>query len=394
MGGCRSTKLCNQGTVVVTVTFDATTSTADAIDVEVTVDRGVTKSSHLVHKPGTLSGSIEVYFPGADGYQEGKRLDVSLVARNGTVLLGTANGSIAMLPMSCGTLAITLNAGADGGTVDRNGGGSGGVGGGAGTSGSGGDGDDGGADAAGGSGAPDAQADSSSDGTSCTNACTAGLTQCISGGVQTCREFENGCTQWVNTATCGTNQTCQSGNAGPSCICKSSTCTQAGTFCQDGQTLAICMVDANGCSYVASTSGCATCCSGKAPSAACLTTCSDSCSQGQTSCVPGGLATCMLRSNGFRAYGTPVSCPVHQSCTGAAGSAACTCNTDPVCGAPGKACANSTTVATCSQDTQGCFYQSGSSTCTNQTCLGGQCQNIVCKFDDPMSTFDVCVFAP
>jgi hypothetical protein len=157
--------------------------------------------------------------------------------------------------------------------------------------------------------------------------------------------------------------------------CASSICTRSGTVCQDAQTLATCTVDARGCASVVSTSKCPSpqSCSGVAPAAACALSCSDSCTQGQTSCTSGGLATCMLGSNGCWAYGAPTSCGVRQTCTGAAGSAACTCNADPVCRAVGAVCASGSTAASCAQDGQGCFYEATSTPCTNGACSGGVC---------------------
>src|SRR5258708_23955451 len=113
-----------------------------------------------------------------------------------------------------------------------------------------------------------------------------------------------------------------------------------------------------------------------APSAACSLTCTDSCSQGQKSCVSGGLATCTLGANGCWAYSTPVACASHQSCTGAAGAGACMCNQDPVCTTAGNICTSTTATATCSADPQGCIYKSAAATCTNQTCVNGQCSGV------------------
>ncbi len=229
------------------------------------------------------------------------------------------------------------------------------------------------------SGALEASVDAGPDSPTCMDACTASDTKCGSGGVQTCKRQANGCTEWMTTATCGSNQACTVGGtdagATASCTCKASACTQGGTLCQDPQTLATCAKDADGCYYVASTSTCAMpkSCSGMAPGAACSLTCSDSCTQGQTSCVSGGVATCTLGSNGCRAYGAPMACGAHQSCTGAAGAAACTCNADPVCSAVGSACANATTLATCAKDAQNCMYESASMTCTNGACSSGAC---------------------
>ncbi len=127
--GCRSTNPCNAGTVLITVTFDATTSAADAVDVQVSVDGGAPKTSSLPHNAGDTKGSIEVDFP--TGYPEGKRLDVTVVAGKSGSVLGTATASLAMLPSGCGTIALSFGVtGPDGGATGRAGaGGRGGKGG-------------------------------------------------------------------------------------------------------------------------------------------------------------------------------------------------------------------------------------------------------------------------
>jgi hypothetical protein len=223
--------------------------------------------------------------------------------------------------------------------------------------------------------------DSGPDSPACTNACTKGLTQCAAGAVQSCQTGADGCAQWETTSTCGTNQTCTvagaDAGASASCTCKASQCTQVGTLCQNGQTLATCAKDLDGC-LVASPSACPVdeSCGGTQPNALCATVCQNSCTAGQTSCVDGDLAKCTLGSNGCYSYGTPMACGTHQSCTGAAGSAGCTCNSDPVCKAAGNVCTSLSASATCSADGQGCIYQSGSATCTNQTCVMGVCAGV------------------
>jgi hypothetical protein len=219
------------------------------------------------------------------------------------------------------------------------------------------------------------------DATSCTNTCTVGSTQCAPEGVQTCQMQAGGCGQWVTTTACGAHQACSTAAgaaAAPTCTCNASSCMAVGTVCQDAQTVATCAKDDNGCFYPASTSPCTTpmSCSGAAPTAGCALSCTNSCTQGQTSCVAGGLATCTLGSNGCWAYAAPVACGSRQTCTGAAGAAACTCNADPVCTTAAPTCASSTSLATCSTDAQGCVYASAVSTCTS--CVAGVCCTSSC----------------
>jgi hypothetical protein len=216
----------------------------------------------------------------------------------------------------------------------------------------------------------------------CANVCHAGDTRCAAAGVEACVASSPGCTGWVPSKTCGAHQTCETAGDGgaAACVCASTLCNGAGTACQDQQTLATCVADTDGCVYVSATSKCTApqACSGTAPSAKCSATCTDACTSGQTACVQGGLAACAKGTNQCLAYGTPVACGTHQSCTGSAGSAACTCNNAAGCTAAGNLCTGTSSYATCSQDTNGCWVESSSVACTapsggTVSCSGGSC---------------------
>ncbi len=208
------------------------------------------------------------------------------------------------------------------------------------------------------------------------SSCTVGAVACADGGVRTCEAPAGSCPTWVQTATCTAHETCGAGpDAGlPRCDCNATVCAQAGASCQDQQTRVTCDTDPSGCLFVSATMTCPSpqSCSGVAPSAMCSLTCTDSCQSGSTACVAGGLATCTRGSNGCLAYGTPSTCPgAHQSCTGVAGSATCTCNSDPTCTGQTSYCTSSSTLVTCSKDPQGCWYPSAApQTCTNGACSG------------------------
>jgi hypothetical protein len=194
---------------------------------------------------------------------------------------------------------------------------------------------------------------------------------------------------------CGPHQGCGTQDGGAACTCASTICAQAGTTCQSAQTLATCAIDGNGCVYIESTTTCPSpqSCSGAAPSASCSLTCTNSCVQGQTTCVSGGLATCAMGSNGCWAYGVPAPCPgVRQACTGTAGAAACTCTVDPVCTAVGAVCAAASTVANCAQDAQGCFYEASSTACSgnNSLCLNAACVPCMGTTNVPNARVGVC----
>ena len=182
----------------------------------------------------------------------------------------------------------------------------------------------------------------------CTNPCTAGLTQCTSGAVQTCQTRANGCTQWVTAATCGTNQTCTVTGlpwATASCTCNSTQCAEAGTVCQNAE---------------------ATCHLREGRKRLLLR------SRDVALCHPDVVLGCGPRRGVLRdvlrwlrkvelrtpraawrralsevAAGRtrlPVACGAHQSCTGTAGAAICTCNNVPSCIAPGASCATVTSL--------------------------------------------------
>jgi hypothetical protein len=216
----------------------------------------------------------------------------------------------------------------------------------------------------------------------CIDECTSGLTRCGTGIVQQCETQSTGCTQWVTAATCGPHQACTVAGTIASCTCVATACTAAGAVCESASMLSVCKVDTDSCPYVDSTSTCTSpqSCSGTAPTAACSLTCTDSCTMGQTQCVSGQLATCSRGTNGCLSYGAAAACPsTHQACSGAAGSATCTCTASPVCSTTSNTCANTSTLATCAKDAQGCFFESGTSACSNGACSGGACCTNACS---------------
>lgn len=94
------------------------------------------------------------------------------------------------------------------------------------------------------------------------------------------------------------------------------------------------------------------------------------CQSGATQCTAGNLQTC--GANGQ--WGTATSCGAHRACTGAAGTARCTCNVDPVCKSAGSTCSGTAAVASCALDGDGCFYQASSMMCASgSTCSEGKC---------------------
>ena len=211
--GCRSTNPCNAGTVLITVTFDATTSAADAVDVQVSVDGGAAKTSSLPHNAGDTKGSIEIDFP--TGYPEGKRLDVTVVAKTAGSTVGTATASVAMLPSGCGTIALSFGVtGPDGGA-----GGAGGKAGAGGKGGKGGQAGGGGSTVAHDGGVPDASGDGP-------------ITGCTSGTTRSCAAdgYLGNCASGTETCAGGRWSACSiSAAAKDSCATKGDDATCNGT---------------------------------------------------------------------------------------------------------------------------------------------------------------------
>ena len=100
--------------------------------------------------------------------------------------------------------------------------------------------------------------------------------------------------------------------------------------------------------------------------------CTSTCFGGGTACSPSGdISVCIRGSDGCWNYGPATPCPGTQKCAGAAGSAQCTCPSDPVCGIAGPICVDATTISSCVADAQGCYHQSqATEACTNGACSG------------------------
>jgi hypothetical protein len=205
----------------------------------------------------------------------------------------------------------------------------------------------------------------------CSGTCSPGTTQCSGSSLQRC----DGTGVWGQPMACGSHQGCTGGgDAGPAaCACNvDPTCSMSGAACASGTTIAACAQDAQGCWYPSSTSMCSNgACFGSAGSAQC---CTNSCTNGATQCGGAGLQTCVMQGNGCTAWNAGTACGTHQSCTGSAGSAGCTCAADSTCSSAGNVCVDSTTMATCAADSQNCIYTASTSTCgTNKICNNGSC---------------------
>lgn len=137
-----------------------------------------------------------------------------------------------------------------------------------------------------------------------TATCQDGATQCGNGGVQTCVSG-----QWGAVKGCGTRQKCAQSGGTAKCTCApDAVCATIGTTCAGTSTVDVCMQDADGCFYAASST----------------------------------------------------MCGARQTCTGSAGVAKCTCQTNPACTAAGPSCSDSKTLTMCTADGDGCLVSTSS----------------------------------
>ena len=107
LSACTSTNPCSSGTLLVSVTLDATTAQANKLVVVAGVEgTGSTAPADLEHTPGIAAGTVEIDFP--HGYPAGQTVAVTITAYDGTTPLGSGHGT-AKLTGSCGTTEITVN---------------------------------------------------------------------------------------------------------------------------------------------------------------------------------------------------------------------------------------------------------------------------------------------
>jgi hypothetical protein len=193
-----------------------------------------------------------------------------------------------------------------------------------------------------------------------------------------CAKDTDNCIFNQATTACGQRQTCN-GNTGL-CECNASTCGTPGTFCDSNSQLATCAQDANSCFFVSGTPTVCTSnetCTGSPGSASCSCNAAPgACTTGHagTFCSTGTeVTTCVADAHGCVTSAGPTACGARQSCGGAAGSAACSCNPGPAgCTAPGTFCSSTGTQSLCQQDSDHCFFvdaATGTTACpTDETC--------------------------
>jgi hypothetical protein len=210
----------------------------------------------------------------------------------------------------------------------------------------------------------------------CSNSCNQGDTACVSGELATCTLGSNGCWAYGTPAPCKSSYETCTGTAGSAqCLCNPDPiCQGAASYCaSSSSTVVSCTQDSQSCWYESGTQPCTGgACFGTAGSVSC---CTNVCAVGTEQCAPGGgIETCVV-VDGCTTWSTQPCKSAYESCTGAAGSAKCTCNSDPICEGAATYCANSASeVVSCAQDTsdpaQTCWYESGSQACSSGACFG------------------------
>jgi hypothetical protein len=220
-------------------------------------------------------------------------------------------------------------------------------------------------------------------------------------GRSVCDPASGTCVVCIADADCGASAECLAGACVSYLPCENSLQCPAGTVCKTDRCVA-CVFDADCasgevCVQDACNPGCQSdnqctplgmlCDQALGACVRCLTSgdcgehqwCSagtcriDACLAGETSCQSGGLVTCEADGRGF---GSPTPCGTRQTCSGTAGSAACT---DWVC-EPGQTYCDGTRVVECSADGLTVLSETDCSS-TSQLCFQGACSNLVCVPD-------------
>jgi Right handed beta helix region len=237
----------------------------------------------------------------------------------------------------------------------------------------------------------------------CTNACTLGAKQCGgSGGIQTCVMGSSTCTVWSAAASCGLHSSCSVTGGTAACGCNATTCTVVGEFCSSTTARTDCGVDSDGCFFATAAPvacGQRQTCTGVAGSATCTCSTDPSCASGTaTFCASGSSqSSCGTDQDGCFFVASTTACPAHESCKGNNPTGACSCDAPPTdCGSGVNStfCATSSTVSTCRKDANNCLFADAAVACgTHQTCTGasgvGACG---CVVDTNCSAAgDVCV---
>ena len=210
------------------------------------------------------------------------------------------------------------------------------------------------------------------------------------GEVVTCGTNTEGCVVITGTTACTAGRPCAGSAPNSACTCPTPPvgCNQAGTnFCQSATSIATCGLDGDGCLNITGTSSCPQAkpcvngvCTCPTPPAICTGT-GTFCSDTNT------LVTCANDVNGCLGISSTVGCGAGKQCTGASGSASCTCLPPPAdcaTGNGGTVCRAGNVLATCGPDpTTGCIVTTGTTTCTATKPCAGSYPNAACTCPAP-----------
>jgi len=225
----------------------------------------------------------------------------------------------------------------------------------------------------------------------CTDVCTDGVTQCnADGDIETCAEAADGCLAFAVTTDCGAAQHCDAANGTPACIDNcTDACTDGATQCNADGDIETCADAVDGCLAFAVTTDCGAAqhCDAANGTPACIDNCTDACTAGATQCnANGGVETCGAAASGCLDWSLTDACDgARQSCTVTNAVASCGC--DDTCMAGGSRCnADSTATEVCAADADGCFAFVAGTTCENGTVCqetnGATCELPVETCDD------------
>lgn len=206
----------------------------------------------------------------------------------------------------------------------------------------------------------------------CEDSCTPPDARCTNQGeVESCADHtRDGCFEFGDPQACSANQICDPADG----LCKASECddpcTQGETECQDGL-LATCAPSPGGCLRFLGGKECPqneTCQNG-----ACVPTgtCEDECSGESICAIDGGLRSCSdADEDGCNELSEPEACPVDSTCR----SGECRSNSDcfDTCRA-GEAVCLGNDIARCEQQADGCLAFAPPAPCSDaaQTCISG-----------------------
>jgi hypothetical protein len=208
--------------------------------------------------------------------------------------------------------------------------------------------------------------DARTDGPTCLDKCTKGVSQCVNAQIQTCVLGPSGCTDWEVPKDCPGGKACNAG-ACPSCT---DNCTFGNTQCS-GTKVQKCTVAASGCFDWATPESCP---GGLPCSNNACPTCVDKCTVGTTKCLGSQVQTCTKPAGGCADWGAPQNCP---DGTGCVNDKCPTCTNECLSGA--TQCSG-TQIKTCAVGSDGCTHWGPAEDCPNgKACILDTCPNCTDK---------------